>query len=116
MNRAGLFIALSVALVTGLLFAVFPRLDLTLAHLFYDSSSRRFTFDPLGKAEYVRRAAMWIAWGFAVPAIIALIVKLIRPEKWLWMSGRAVIFLLTTILINAILLPHVARAISDVFD
>ncbi len=107
MNRTGLFIALGVGLVTGLLFAFFPQLDLTLAHLFYDSSSRRFTFDPLGKAEYVRRAAMWIAWGFAVPAIVALIVKLIRPEKRLWMSGRAVIFLLSTILINAILLPDV---------
>src|SRR2546421_562849 len=47
MNRTGLFIALGVELVTGVLFAVFPQLDLTLAHLFYDSSSRRFTIEAI---------------------------------------------------------------------
>ncbi len=34
MNRTGLFIALSLALVVGLLFGIFPELDLKLAALF----------------------------------------------------------------------------------
>ena len=107
MNRAGLFIALGVALVAGLLFALFPRLDVMLAHLFYNSSSRSFLLSPLGKAEYVRRGAMWIAWAFTAPAIVAVIAKLIRPNKPLFVSGRAVIFLLSTILFTGILLPDV---------
>ena len=109
MNRTGLFIALAVAVFGGLLFAVFPQVDLTLAHLFYDSGSRQFAFRPLGMAEYVRRGAMWIAWAFAVPAIVAPIVKLIRPDKPLLVPARAVIFLLSTILLTAIVLPNVIK-------
>lgn len=106
MNRTGLFIALAVAAVAGGLFAVFPQLDLTLAHLFYDRGSGQFMFGTLGMAEYVRRAAMWIAWAFAVPAMVAFIVKLVRPEKPLLVRGRAVIFLLTTIALTAGVLPN----------
>ncbi|MGB6862899.1 MAG: PAP2 family protein, partial [Pseudolabrys sp.] len=36
MNRAGLAIALVIAAVVGVVFAVFPRLDLDLAALFFD--------------------------------------------------------------------------------
>ena len=39
MNRTGLFIALGLALVIGLLFGIFPELDLKLAALFYDAAS-----------------------------------------------------------------------------
>src|SRR5205085_12036674 len=46
-------------------------------------------------------------WAFTLPAIVALIVKLIRPEKPLLISGRAVVFLLSTILMTAIILPDV---------
>jgi membrane-associated phospholipid phosphatase len=106
MNRTGLFIALAVAVVAGLLFAIFPQLDLTLAHLFYNDDSRQFAFSSLGNAEYVRRAAMWIAWAFAAPAIVAPIVKLIRPQTPLLVPGRAMIFLLITIFLAAIVLPN----------
>jgi 4-amino-4-deoxy-L-arabinose transferase-like glycosyltransferase/membrane-associated phospholipid phosphatase len=107
MNRTGLFIALAVAVFAGLLFAVFPQLDLTLARLFYDSGSRQFVLGSLGNVEYARRAAMWIAWAIAAPAIVAPIVKMIRPRKPLIVPGRAVIFLLTTIFLTAIVLPNV---------
>ena len=36
MNRSGLYIALALALVVGLLFGIYPELDLQLAALFYD--------------------------------------------------------------------------------
>ena len=42
MNRTGLFIALGLALVIGLLFGIYPELDLKLAGLFYDAATRRF--------------------------------------------------------------------------
>ena len=107
MNRAGLLIALAIALIGGVGFAIFPQFDVWVARLFYNTTSRTFVLSPLGAAEYVRRAAMWTAWAFSAPAVIALIVKFIRPNKPLLISGRAVVFLLSTILITA-MLPDVA--------
>jgi lipid A 4'-phosphatase len=101
MNRTGLFIALSLALVIGLLFGVYPELDLKLAALFYDAPTRSFPLKLNWLAGVARDAAMWIAWGLAVPAIAALIVKLVRPDRPLMMSGRAIVFLLGTLLLSA---------------
>src|SRR4029077_15573553 len=39
--------------------------------------------------------------GFALPAIIALLVKLARPDRPLLMSGRAIVFLLLTLILSA---------------
>ena len=44
---------------------------------------------------------MWIAWGLALPAIVALVVKLVRPDRPLLMSGRAIVFLLVTLVLAA---------------
>jgi lipid A 4'-phosphatase len=101
MNRTGLFIALSLALVIGLLFGVYPELDLKLAALFYDAPTRSFPLKLNWLAGIARDAAMWIAWGLAVPAIASLIVKLVRPDRPLMMSGRAIVFLLMTLLLSA---------------
>jgi membrane-associated phospholipid phosphatase len=98
---------LGVAFIAGGLFAIFPQLDLTLARSFYDSSSGQFRLHPAGAAEVVRSAAMWIAWGLAVPAFLAPLWKLIRPQKPLLVRGRAILFLVTTIFLTAIVLPNV---------
>ena len=107
MNRIGLFIALGVAVVSASVFAIFPQLDLTLARLFFDTSTHHFAFSPDGAAEYARRAAMWLAWAFAAPAVIAPIWKFIQPNKPLLIPGRAVIFLLSTLVLAAVVLPSV---------
>jgi lipid A 4'-phosphatase len=101
MNRTGLFIALSLALVLGLLFGIFPELDLKLAALFYDGATRSFPLKFDGWAAIARDGAMWIAWSLAVPAIVALVIKLLRPDRPLLMSGRAIIFLLATLALSA---------------
>lgn len=101
MNRTGLFIALSLALILGLLFGIFPELDLKLAALFYDAPTRSFPLKFNAYAALARDGAMWIAWGLAVPAIAALVIKLLRPDRPLLMSGRAVIFLLITLTLSA---------------
>ena len=44
---------------------------------------------------------MWIAWGLALPAIVAVLVKLVRPDRPLLMSGRAIVFLLVTLMLSA---------------
>ena len=90
MNRTGLFIALALALVIGLLFGIYPELDLKLAALFYDAATKSFPLKLNALAAFARDAAMWIAWAFALPAIAALVVKLVRPDRPMLVSGRAV--------------------------
>jgi lipid A 4'-phosphatase len=101
MNRTGLCIALALTLVVGLLFGIYPELDLKLTALFYDPATKSFPLKGNAIAEIVRQAAMLISWGLAAPAIVAWLVKLARPDRPLMMSGRAVIFLLVTITLSA---------------
>src|SRR5438046_1071566 len=101
MNRTGLFIVLALALAVGLLFGIYPELDLKLAGLFYDPQTKSFPAKLNSLAEFARDAAMWIAWGLALPAIVALVLKLVRPDRPLLVSGRAVTFLLVTLLLSA---------------
>jgi membrane-associated PAP2 superfamily phosphatase len=101
MNRTGLFIALGLAAVIGLLFGLDPELDLKLAALFYDPATQSFPLKLNALAATARDGAMWIAWGLALPAIVALLAKLVRPDRPLLMSGRAVMFLLITMMLSA---------------
>src|SRR3954463_15517659 len=78
MNRTGLIIALGLALVIGLLFGIFPELDLKLAALFYDPATKSFPWKADGVAAFARDGAMWVAWALALPALIAIVVKLLR--------------------------------------
>jgi lipid A 4'-phosphatase len=108
MNRTGLFIALGLALVVGLLFGLYPELDLKLASLFYDPATKSFPLKSNAAAAFARNAAMVIAWGLALPAIVALIVKLVRPDRPLLISGRAVMFLLVTLVLAAGILTNLS--------
>jgi lipid A 4'-phosphatase len=101
MNRTGLFIALALALVVGLLFGIYPELDLKLAALFYDPASKNFPLKYDALAGIARDGAMWIAWALALPAIVALLIKLLRPNRPLLIPGRAIIFLLLTLTLSA---------------
>jgi lipid A 4'-phosphatase len=101
MNRTGLFIALGLALVIGLLFGIYPELDLKLAALFYDPAIKFFPLKLNAIAAGARDGAMWIAWGLALPAIVAVVIKLVRPDRPLLISGRAIIFLLVTLALSA---------------
>ena len=101
MNRTGLMIALALALVVGLLFGIYPELDLKLASLFYDPPTHSFPVKSNTLAVIARDGAMWISWGFALPAIVAVVVKLARPDRPLLLSGRAIVFLLLTLTLSA---------------
>jgi lipid A 4'-phosphatase len=106
MNRTGLFIALSLALIVGLLFGIFPELDLKLAALFYDAASKSFPLQLNSIAAFARDAAMWVAWAFALPSIVAIVVKLARPDRPMLVPGRTVVFLLVTMLLSAGILTN----------
>ncbi|TWB07345.1 phosphatase PAP2 family protein [Bradyrhizobium stylosanthis] len=106
MNRTGLFIGLALWLVIGVLFGLYPELDLKLASLFFDPETKTFPLKSVAWAGFVRDAAMWIAWAFVLPSLVALVVKLFRPDRPLMVSGRAMVFLLTTIILSAGILTN----------
>src|SRR6195256_1183197 len=101
MNRTGLFIALGLILVVGLLFGLYPELDLKLSAMFYEVAGKTFPLKINAIAAVARDGAMWIAWGLALPSIGALLVKLMRPDGPLLISARAIMFLLLTLLLSA---------------
>jgi lipid A 4'-phosphatase len=101
MNRTGLFIALGLAVIVGLLFGIYPELDLKLAALFYDPATRSFPLKLNALAAFARDGAMWVAWGLALPALVALVAKFVRPDRRLLISGRAITFLLLTLFLSA---------------
>ncbi|QQO34536.1 phosphatase PAP2 family protein [Bradyrhizobium diazoefficiens] len=106
MNRTGLFIALALWLVIGVVFGLYPELDLKLAALFFDPETKTFPLKLNGWAGIARDAAMWVSWAFVLPALVALVVKMIRPDRPLMVSGRAIVFLLVTIILSAVLLAN----------
>jgi len=58
MNRTGLIVALSLSLFVGLLFGIYPELDLKVAGWFYDSSSKTFPLKLNALAALARDGAM----------------------------------------------------------
>jgi len=106
MNRTGLLIALGLALIIGLLFGIFPELDLKLAALFYDPATKTFPLKSDGLAAFARDAAMWVAWALALPALVAIVGKLLRPDRPMLIRGRTAVFLLLTILLSAVILTN----------
>jgi lipid A 4'-phosphatase len=96
MNRTGLLIALAIAVVVGIVFALWPGLDLALSSLFYDAAAKRWRVldTPSGT---VRDLAAWLIALIAAPAFIALLVKLVLPRRPMLLPGRAAILMIATL-------------------
>ncbi len=118
MGRQGLLIALVLAALVGGLFALFPDLDIRIAALAAHgdgSAGRAFTIgdDPL--VGLFRRLWYWISTAFVLACVGAVVLKLIRPSMAMLLPGRAVIFLLASIVLapglvaNAVLKEHWGR-------
>jgi len=108
MNRTGLYVALALATAFVAVFGLYPRLDLVVAGWFYDAAGKDFPARLGDAAALARDAAMWIAWGFVAPSIVALVAKFMRPEKPLVIPGRTILFLLLTITLTAGVLSNLA--------
>src|SRR3954464_12886039 len=108
MNRTGLFIALALWLVIGVVFGLYPELDLKLAALFFDPDTKSFPLKLNVWAGLARDAAMWVAWAFVVRARVAVGVKMVRRDRPEMVSGRAIVFLLVTIILSAGILTNLA--------
>jgi membrane-associated PAP2 superfamily phosphatase len=101
MNRAGLLIALSLSLAFVVLYLAYPQLDLRIAGTFYDAVARTFPMRSQLVAMIARETAMIIAWAICTPALVALAVKLVRPDKPMLIGGRTAAYLVITMVLTA---------------
>jgi membrane-associated PAP2 superfamily phosphatase len=114
MNRTGLIAALVIAAVVGIVFGLYPQLDVEIARAFYNPDTDA-TYTLRMVLVPVRESAMWLIAALAAPAVIALLMKLIAPQRRMLLPGRAVVFLLVTLalgpglVVNVILKDHYGR-------
>ena len=118
MNRSGLIIALAVAAVTGLVFGLYPQLDLAIArhfHDYIDISRNAFAWRISPPLMLARNLGLWVGTVLVAPAVCALVIKLILPRNKMLISGRAIVFLIATLalapglLVNVVLKDHWGR-------
>jgi membrane-associated PAP2 superfamily phosphatase len=107
MNRAGLALALVLAAAAGATFALYPDLDLAIARLFYDPAKQDFPLRFHPTLVWLRDESMWVVTALVAPAAVALAVKLVLPFTRMLMSGRAVLFLIATLILGPGLLVNV---------
>src|SRR5579884_1600139 len=116
MNRKGLAIALTIAVVVAILCAVDPQLDLDLARIGYDPQRNLFGINAQPWVQHVREAARLLITLLVLPAFLSVIGKLIWPHRRMLIEGRAALFLIVTlalgpgIITNLVLKDHWGRA------
>lgn len=119
MNRTSLIIALVIAAVNGLVFGLFPELELRVAQHFHgiaDAAGNTFAWRLDPALMTARDATLWVSTIIIVPVIAALVIKLLLPARKLLIPGRSIIFLVVTLalgpglLVNIVLKDHWGRS------
>ena len=116
MNRVTLGIVLAIAAVVGVVFGVYPNLDIDISRLFLEPHVKAFLIGGTPWEQALRQAARWLITLIALPAFIAIIGKLILPNRRMLICGSTALFLMLTLAIgpglitNLILKEHWARA------
>jgi lipid A 4'-phosphatase len=115
MNRTGLLIALALAAAVGLLFGLYPKLDLDLVRPFFDPAAGGFwaSFNPVSNA--LRDLSRLIVTLLVAPAALAIVAKLVLPRRPMLIPGRAAVLMAVTLALgpglvtNVILKSHWGR-------
>jgi membrane-associated PAP2 superfamily phosphatase len=106
MNRTGLLAALAIAIVTGLVFVLFPELDLAISRLFFRAGTG-FALNSHALLNVLRDGAMIVVAVILGVPVGALVAKLVRPRSRMAVPGRAVVYLITTIVLAPLLTANV---------
>src|SRR5580693_1797334 len=116
MNRTGLYVALGLGAVVGVIFGIRPRLDLAISALFFDPATKDFRVNALLWVQQSRAAARVIITLIVAPAIIVLLGKFLLPRRTMFIETRAALFLVLTLIFgpglitNSLLKEHWGRA------
>jgi membrane-associated PAP2 superfamily phosphatase len=97
MNRTGLLIALAIGIVVGVVFGVYPQLDVAITRPFFDETLRVFPAHYSLVARHMREFFQYAAALLVAPAFIALLVKFVLPRRPMLIPGRAAVFLVATL-------------------
>ncbi len=111
MNRTGLIITLAIAAVVGLVFGLYPQLDIAIARPFYgfiDAHKNTFALRLRPDVMLVHLIALRAGFLLVVPAVVAVVLKLLLPRRKMLISGRAALFLISTMILGPGLLVNVA--------
>lgn len=115
MTRAALIAVLAIAFVFGVLCAVDPQIDLDLAALAFDPARHLFVVNAQPWVQHTRTAARILIALLALPAFVAIALKLIWPQQRMLIEARAALFLIATlalgpgVLTNLVLKDHWGR-------
>jgi lipid A 4'-phosphatase len=116
MNRTGLVIALTIGVAVGVVFGVWPRLDLAVSTPFYDAKTHDFPLNGHVWSQYARDAARLLIALLIVPTGLALLGRFLFPRRRMLIKGQTVLFLIATLavgpglLTNTLLKDHWGRA------
>ena len=84
MNRTGLIIALAIAVVVGVIFGLFPQLDLMISapfHPIYDANHNTFALHLYPSVQLARDIGLWVGTVIIIPVVAALLIKLLLPRR-----------------------------------
>jgi membrane-associated PAP2 superfamily phosphatase len=107
MNRTGLLIAFGVGAVVGVVFAVWPQLDVAISRLFFNEAYRVFPVQYSLVARNLRDLFTYMIAALVAPAFLALAIKVILPRRRMLLSARAALFLITTLALAPGLMANV---------
>ena len=116
MNRTALIIALGIAAIVGVVFALFPQLDLAISALAFQPHPPDFMINAQPWVQHSRIAARLLITVLALPGFLAIFGKLVLPHRRMLMPARGAVLLAVTIalgpglLTNLILKDHWGRA------
>jgi lipid A 4'-phosphatase len=113
--RNPFFALVGLALLTGLVFAVAPGIDLAVASFFHDVAVQTAT-PRLYRAIEVARSFEPLVTTLAIaPAVAVVVIRMFWPRRATFMSGRAALFLIVSLiigpglLVNTVLKDHWSR-------
>src|SRR4051812_12655447 len=103
MHRTGLIVALFFGAVTALVFGLGPSLDLIVAGIFYpvtDAAGNVFARRLSRTLMFVHNIALDAGFVLLIPIVAALVAKLLFPRMRMFVSDRASVFLVVTMLLG----------------
>jgi len=115
MNRTALGIALTIAVVVGVVFGVHAQFDIDISRLFFEPDTKLFRVSGQPWEQHARTAARWLITLIVAPSGVAILGKLLLPRRPMLIGGRAALFLLLTmalgpgLIANTLLKDHWGR-------
>jgi lipid A 4'-phosphatase len=107
-TRGWLLASIALGLILGLIFALYPFIDLEVASLFFDPHKAKFPLSTTYEWNTVRVVANWIPFLLLVPALFALLRKIVFPQSKMLIAPSVVIYLVASFAIGPGLISNFA--------